>query len=131
MQDLTWEPRLIVEPNQIGLPPAASDEVHHVLRGMLDEFAEMQVSPVSILQYTIIASPTLPWLGSTQYSPVTDKQIQGNIHGKQISTYKFHPFVLTQTHHSSLVGSIVLNPHKFLQDAFYCHQDCACFLFGC
>jgi len=33
---------------------------HHVLRGIVDGFAEMQVSPVSMLQYTFIASSTHP-----------------------------------------------------------------------
>lgn len=42
---------------------------HHVLRGIVEGFAEIQVSPVSMLQYTFIASSTHPWLGSIQYSP--------------------------------------------------------------
>lgn len=53
-------------PNHTGL---FLEEFHHTLRGMLGGLAEMQVSPVSMLQNTWIASSTLPWFGSTQYSP--------------------------------------------------------------
>lgn len=41
--------------------------------GMLDWLGEMQVSPVSMLQWTLMASRADPWLGSTQYMPVTEK----------------------------------------------------------
>lgn len=54
-------------PNHTGLFPGV---LHHDLRGMLEGSAEMHVSPVSILQYTLMASSELPWFGSTQYSPV-------------------------------------------------------------
>lgn len=54
-------------PNHTGLFPGV---LHHDLRGMLVGLAEMHVSPVSILQYTLMASSELPWFGSTQYSPV-------------------------------------------------------------
>lgn len=53
--------------NHTGLFPGV---LHHDLRGMLGGSAEMQVSPVSILQYTLMASSELPWFGSTQYSPI-------------------------------------------------------------
>ncbi|TNN60264.1 hypothetical protein EYF80_029517 [Liparis tanakae] len=46
------------------------EELHHTLRGMLSGLAEMQVSPVSMLQCTLMASSTLPWFGSTQSSQV-------------------------------------------------------------
>lgn len=53
-------------PNHTGL---FLEELHHTLRGMLDGLAAMQVSPVSMLQCTLMASSALPWFGSTQYSP--------------------------------------------------------------
>lgn len=56
---------------------------HHVLRGTVDGMAEMQVSPVSMLQYTFIASSTHPWLGSIQYSPAK------NIRSDSITLQRF------------------------------------------
>lgn len=38
--------------------------------GMLDWLGWMQVSPVSMLHWTLMASRGEPWLGSTQYVPV-------------------------------------------------------------
>lgn len=58
-------------PNHTGL---FLEVLHHTLRGMLAGLAEMQVSPVSILQCTLIASSELPWFGSTQYSPGIEKE---------------------------------------------------------
>jgi len=52
--------------NQMGLLGLGIDFVHHALRGMLAGLAEMQVSPVSILQKTLMASFVLPWFGSNQ-----------------------------------------------------------------
>lgn len=68
MYVVTCDPLFISRPYQMGFK---SDDLlaHHVLRGIVDGFAEIQVSPVSMLQYTFIASSTHPWLGSIQYSP--------------------------------------------------------------
>ena len=49
-------------------------DVHQVLRGMLAGLAEMHVSPVSMLQCTLMASSALPWFGSTQNSPAKHHQ---------------------------------------------------------
>lgn len=73
--------------NHTGLFPGV---FHHDLRGMLEGSAEMHVSPVSILQYTLIASSELPWFGSTQYSPEHHRFLNNNacvcIYTKYIST---------------------------------------------
>lgn len=63
-------------PNHTGL---FLEELHHTLRGMLDGLAEMHVSPVSMLQCTLMASSALPWFGSTQYSPTQDMNIGGKL----------------------------------------------------
>lgn len=74
-------------PNHTGLVPGV---LHHDLRGMLEGSAGMHVSPVSILQYTLIASSALPWFGSTQYSPeqhtVAYFQIINNVYSIYIYT---------------------------------------------
>lgn len=41
--------------------------------GMMESLGEMQVSPVSMLQWTLMASRGDPWLGSTQYVPETEQ----------------------------------------------------------
>lgn len=74
-QRLTCVPLLMSAPNHTGL---FLEELHHTLRGMLDGLAEMQVSPVSMLQCTLMASSTLPWFGSTQYSPRRDQDMKGH-----------------------------------------------------
>lgn len=43
--------------------------VHQFLRGMLEGLGRTHVSPVSMLQKTLMASMVHPWLGSIQYSP--------------------------------------------------------------
>lgn len=63
---LTYVPPFILAPNHTGFFPG---ELHHDFRGMLDGIAEIHVSPVSMLQWTLMASSALPWFGSTQYSP--------------------------------------------------------------
>lgn len=67
---LTCVPRLMSAPNHTGL---FLEELHQDLRGMLGGLAEMQVSPLSMLQKTWMASSELPWFGSTQYSPGSQK----------------------------------------------------------
>lgn len=64
---LTYVPPFILAPNHTGLVPG---ELHHDFLGMLAGIAEIHVSPVSILQLTLMASSALPWFGSTQYSPM-------------------------------------------------------------
>lgn len=64
---LTLVPPFMSASNQMGLLSLGLDFVHQALRGMLGGLAEMQVSPVSILQKTLMASFTLPWFGSIQY----------------------------------------------------------------
>lgn len=56
-------------PNHTGLLAVGVDFVHQALLGKLSGLAEMQVSPFSILQKTLMASFVLPWFGSIQYSP--------------------------------------------------------------
>lgn len=56
-------------PNQTGLLELGLDFVHQDFLGTVAGLAEMQVSPVSILQKTLMASPVLPPSGSIQYSP--------------------------------------------------------------
>lgn len=65
---LTWNPPFIVSPNQTCLRSLLL-LVHQFLRGMLDGLGRTQVSPVSMLQKTLMASMVHPWLGSIQYSP--------------------------------------------------------------
>lgn len=57
---LTLEPLFMSAPNQTGLPALGLDFVHQVFLGMLAGLAEMQVSPFSILQKTLMASLVLP-----------------------------------------------------------------------
>lgn len=70
---LTLAPLFISAPNQVGLLGLGVDFVHQALRGMLAGLAGMQVSPVSMLHKTLMASFMLPWFGSNQYSPATNK----------------------------------------------------------
>ncbi|KAF3842827.1 hypothetical protein F7725_001676 [Dissostichus mawsoni] len=66
LNELTCVPRFMSAPNHTGL---FLEVLHHCFRGMLSGLAAMHVSPVSMLQCTLMASSTLPWFGSTQYSP--------------------------------------------------------------
>lgn len=70
---LTWNPPFIVSLNQTCLRSLLL-LVHQFLRGMLEGLGRMQVSPVSMLQKTLMASMVHPWLGSIQYSPVGEKK---------------------------------------------------------
>lgn len=63
---LTLVPLFMSAPNQTGLLALGVDLVHQALRGTFEGFAEMQVSPVSMLQNTLMASLVLPWFGSSQ-----------------------------------------------------------------
>lgn len=67
----------MVAPNHTGFG-VPERELHQLLRGMLEGFADTQVSPVSMLQYTLIASFRLPSLGSTQYSPTAHSEMRDN-----------------------------------------------------
>lgn len=57
---LTLFPPFMSASNQMGLLALGLDLVHQALRGMLAGLAEMQVSPLSILQKTLMASFVLP-----------------------------------------------------------------------
>ncbi len=57
---LTLVPLFMSSPNQTGLLVLGLDFVHQALLGMLAGLAEMQVSPLSILQKTLMASFVLP-----------------------------------------------------------------------
>lgn len=57
---LTLDPPFMSAPNQTGLPALGLDFVHQVFLGMLAGLAEMQVSPFSISQKTLMASLLLP-----------------------------------------------------------------------
>lgn len=69
---LTWKPPSIDSPNQTCFF-SGPEVVHQFFCGTLLGVALIQVSPVSILQYTFIASNLQPWLGSIQYSPTGTK----------------------------------------------------------
>lgn len=71
---LTWNPPFIVSPNQTCLRSLLL-LVHQFLRGMLEGLGRTQVSPVSMLQKTLMASMVQPWLGSIQYSPVGGEEL--------------------------------------------------------
>lgn len=122
---LTCVPWLMSAPNHTGL---FLEELHHTLRGMLDGLAVMQVSPVSMLQCTWMASSTLPWFGSTQYSPTQQND-------QELWTCNFwpHPWFIW---HDSDTYSISLT-QGWAQTLFYSrHADkatCRCFhrLFFC
>lgn len=57
---LTLDPPFMSAPNQTGLPALGLDFVHQVFLGTLAGLAEMQVSPVSMSQKTLMASLLLP-----------------------------------------------------------------------
>lgn len=57
---LTLVPPFMLAPNQTGLLALGLDSVHQALLGMFAGLAEMQVSPFSILQKTLMASFGLP-----------------------------------------------------------------------
>lgn len=61
-------------PNQTGLLALGLDFVHQDFLGILGGLAEMQVSPLSMLQKTLMESLMLPWFGSIQYSPGQKKE---------------------------------------------------------
>lgn len=56
----TLLPPFMSAPNQTGLLALGLDLVHQALRGMFAGRAEMQVSPLSMLQKTLMASFVLP-----------------------------------------------------------------------
>lgn len=62
---LTLVPRFMVAPNQTGFGKLVR-EIHQFLRGVLAGLAGIQVSPISMLQYTWMASLALPSFGSIQ-----------------------------------------------------------------
>lgn len=66
---LTVVPAFMSTPNQTGLPELGLALVHQDFLGTLAGLAEMQVSPVSMSQKTLMASLALPPSGSIQYSP--------------------------------------------------------------
>lgn len=66
---LTLVPRFMTAPNQTGFG-MLEREVHQFFRGILAGLAGIHVSPISMLQYTWMASLRLPSFGSIQYSPV-------------------------------------------------------------
>ncbi len=66
---LTLVPRFVTAPNQNGFG-MLEREVHQFFRGILAGLAGIHVSPISMLQYTWMASLGLPSFGSIQYSPV-------------------------------------------------------------
>lgn len=53
-------------PNQTGLLAMRLDLDHQDFLGKLAGLAEMQVSPLFMLQKTLMASLELPWFGSIQ-----------------------------------------------------------------
>lgn len=71
-------------PNQTGVLELGLDFVHQDFLGTVAGLADRQVSPVSMLQNTLMASLVLPPSGSIQYSPgiwwlmvlVTDNKVQ-------------------------------------------------------
>lgn len=59
-------PLFMSAPNQTGLLALGLDLDHQDFLGRLAGLAEMQVSPLSMSQKTLMASLELPWLGSIQ-----------------------------------------------------------------
>lgn len=143
-------------PNHTGL---FLEELHHTLRGMLDGLAAMQVSPVSMLHCTLMASSALPWFGSTQYSPTQWSQWSGcgrtwnckhaaddlfcsceyklfNTHSQMShssveSSCIFVSPIATDTHHSSSWGSTSSGHHRSWRDASCYHLGSSCCRSGC
>lgn len=143
-------------PNHTGL---FLDELHHTLRGMLDGLAAMQVSPVSMLHCTLMASSVLPWFGSTQYSPTQWSQWSGCVrtwcckhvaddlfcscesevlntlsqmcHSSVELSWIFVCPTATGTHHSSSWGSTSSGRHRSWRDASCCHLGSSYCRSGC
>lgn len=68
----TWKPPFIDSPNQLCFF-SGPGLVHQFFFGTLEGLALRHVSPVSMLQNTLMASSLQPWLGSIQYSPTKRK----------------------------------------------------------
>lgn len=100
---LTFIPLFMVAPNHTGFG-VLERELHQLFRGMLGGFADTHVSPVSMLQYTLIASFRLPSLGSTQYSPITHSEMRVRINSPVLSSatvcskLRRHNIILQQHH---------------------------------
>lgn len=99
---LTLVPPLMPSPNQTGLLALGLDFVHQDFLGILAGLAEMQVSPLSMLQKTLMESLMLPWFGSIQYSPGQKKEFWLYVGPKDSSTLKKKA---KEPHRSSFEGS--------------------------
>lgn len=64
----TWKPSVIASPNQTCFF-AMLLPMYQFFLATSRWVGDTQVSPVSMLQYTLIASWVQPWSGSIQYSP--------------------------------------------------------------
>ena len=73
---LTWNPPVMDSLNQTCFFCAFLLR-YQFFMGMLDSLGKMQVAPVSMSQWTLMASRADPWLGSTQYMPVVSGNTQG------------------------------------------------------
>lgn len=76
---LTWNPPDMDSLNQTCFFSLAFLLRYQFFMGMLDSLGEMQVSPVSMLQWTLMASRADPWLGSIQYTPVAERPNNFNL----------------------------------------------------
>lgn len=70
--NLTWNPPVMDSLNQTCFFSLMFLLRYQFFMGTLVWLGWTQVSPVSMLQWTLMASRGEPWLGSTQYVPVTE-----------------------------------------------------------